>query len=496
MSDPKPHNPTDRLKAAAVQAGADTAGAAAHRAAPTDAATRDNTTTGDAPCAGGGRSPAGSADTDSAHDAYNDASSSSSGGGDGGCGPAAGRRPRRRFSPAVLTKLHAARLWIMINRPYYCRALLACPLIPTDSRPTMTIVMDHRWRIFVNEDFVTGCSVEKTAAALIHEINHALRSHAERGLNTASPALVEYWKVACELEINDDLQDDGLDIDDTLIPETFGLEDSQTAETYYRQLVDTVAALGEVPDCGPVCAAHPQHHRPRSDGTEGVSDLQRWLIRQATAKAILEAHDDDWNVPAGLRLWANNTAGATADWRQVLARALRHSLHTTAGASDYTWQRPPRRQDPQDDVIRPSLAAPTGDITVVLDTSGSMSPKEHAQAFCEIDAILKKAVPSQAIRVLSVDHEVHTDQRIHHARHITPQGGRGTDMAAGIQTAAETAPAAIIVITDGYTLWPPDPPPGARCVIAALTDNNQLHHVPGWIQAIDISQDLQADPDH
>ena len=66
----------------------------------------------------------------------------------------------------MLTKLQAARLWIIQNRPYYARALLACPLIPTEARPTMTIAMDHRWRIFINEDHVETLSVEKTAAAL------------------------------------------------------------------------------------------------------------------------------------------------------------------------------------------------------------------------------------------------------------------------------------------------------------------------------------------
>ena len=414
----------------------------------------------------------------------------------GGSSSGAGRR-QRGFRRAVETKLQAARLWVMLNRPYYCRALLACPLIPTEARPTMTIAMDHRWRIYINEDYVESLTVEKTASTLIHEINHALRAHAQRGRSTASAELMTYWKAACELEINDDLDADGLDVDNWLLPEEFGLEDSQTAETYYRQLLDQAAALGEVPDCGPVCAAHPPHPHI-ADGAsvdvDGVGELQRWLICHATAKAIVEDTDDVWDVPDGLRAWARDTAGSKVDWRHVLAQALRQSLHTTAGASDYSWSRPSRRHDPSDEVIRPALAAPAADITVVLDTSGSMSAAEHAQAFAEIDAILKKVVAGEAIRVLSVDEEVHQGQRVNHARQITPQGGRGTDMTVGIEAAAKDSPAAIIVITDGYTPWPPDPPAGARCVIAALTDNSCRHEVPGWIQAIDISEDIRSDP--
>ena len=114
---------------------------------------------------------------------------------------------------------------------------------------------------------------------------------------------------------------------------------------------------------------------------------------------------------------------------------------------------------------------------------------DYAQAFSEIDAILTRAVPGTPITVLSVDHDTQLIQRVNQARNITPVGGGGTDMAAGIETAARTNPAAIVVITDGYTPWPPTPPPGVRKVIAALTHNGWLNRVPGWIQAIDISHD-------
>ena len=416
--------------------------------------------------------------------------------------PGAGRR-QRGFRSGVLTKLQAARLWIIQHRPYYARALLACPLIPTEARPTMTIAMDHQWRIFINQDHVETLTVEKTAATLIHEINHALRCHGERSRRTAPDELLIFWKAACELEINDDLEEDGFDVDGWLLPETFGLECSQTAETYFFQLLDQATKLGEseIPDCGPVCGAHPPPAGPHHvsgdvDGVDGVGNLQQWLLRQAVAEAIVAdaAGDDLWDVPPGLRAWAHETTGSQVNWRQVLARALRQSLHTAAGTADFTWSRPPRRHDPHSDVIRPGLAAPSAKIAVVLDTSGSMSAAEHAQAFSEIDAIIKKAVPGEAVRVLSVDHKVHTDQRIVQARQVVPEGGRGTNMCAGIETAAQSSPAAIVVITDGWTPWPPDPLPGARCVIATLTDNRNMHEVPGWIQAIDISDGIG--PDH
>ena len=416
-----------------------------------------------------------------------------------------------RFSPAARTKLQAARLWVALNRPYYCAALFACPLIASKSRPTMTIAMDHQWRIYINPDYVESNTVERVAAVLIHEINHALRSHAERGRRTAPPELDAFWKVACEFEINDDLECDDLDIADGLLPEHFGLEEQDTAELYYRELIEGSVCVGAVPDCGPICTAHPDqrhgdtldacgvegdHHPQGLDacGVEGLTVAQRQLAQQATAQAVLQCDPYGGDVPFGLHQWAQHRLTPAVDWRQRLARVLRHSLHTHTGASDYTWQRPSRRQDPADSVIRPAMAAPTASITVVLDTSGSMDQHDHARAFAEINAILTRAVPAQAVRVLAVDQQVNTDQQITQARQITPQGGRGTDMAAGIETAAETRPAAIIVITDGHTPWPRTRPPGARTVIAALTDCYAIHEVPGWIHAIDMSEGPGDDP--
>ena len=87
-----------------------------------------------------------------------------------------------------------------------------------------------------------------------------------------------------------------------------------------------------------------------------------------------------------------------------------------------------------------------------------------------------------------MDTDVHTDQHIHNTNQISLQGAGGTDMAAGVCAAAETNPDAIVVITDGWTRWPQTRPAGARCVIAALTNDAELRDVPDWIQAIDMSE--------
>ena len=402
-------------------------------------------------------------------------------------------RPPNELSRDAQRRLQAARLWIAANRPYYAKALFSCAVIPT-AAPRISI--DEEWRIYANGAFLESLTVERAAAELVHVLNHVLRDHAPRARNAGVDAITApLWNVASDCEINDDLHEDDL-IDDTdydqwLFPETFGMDDLLPAEHYYRQLLDgAVPAEVSVSDaCGSGCHSHPAPHELPAD-TAPLSDLDQKLVRHSVASAIAghrKLHGPG-SIPHGLDRWAAQTLNPTVDWRQKLAAALRTSTHHTTGTADYTWQRPSRRQQPQDPVLRPAMTRPVPSITVVVDTSGSMSDDELDRALTEISAIIATVVPGDSVRVLSVDTEVHTDQRIHNTSQISLQGCGGTDMAAGIAAAAATSPDAIVVITDGWTPWPPTRPAGARCVIAALTDQCESHDVPGWIQTIDVSE--------
>ena len=395
-----------------------------------------------------------------------------------------------QLSGEALRRLQAARLWIAANRAYYAKAVFACTVVAT-AAPGVSI--DERWRIYTNSPFLESLSVERAAAELIHVLNHGLRDHAQRARNAGVDAATAIlWNAAADCEINDDLDEDDLidHNDGWLFPETFDMSDLLPAEHYYRHLRDNAAAV-EVPvGCGSGCHAHHVPHELQQ-ADDALSDLDRKLLKRATASQITEHHKTHGigSVPEGLARWAEQTLRPRVDWRQQLATALRTSTHHKTGAMDYSWQRPSRRQQPHDVVLRPAMTRPIPSVTIVVDTSGSMTEDELDRALTEIGAIIATVVPGDSVRVLSVDTEVHTDQHIHNANQISLQGCGGTDMAAGIAAAAETSPDAIVVITDGWTPWPPTRPPGVRLVIAALTDDDcDQHDVPGWIQTIDVSE--------
>ena len=398
-------------------------------------------------------------------------------------------QPRpKQLSPEAQRRLQAARLWIAANRPYYSKAVFSCPVIPTAAPARVGI--DEQWRIYANSEFLESLTVEAAAAELIHVLNHALRDHAQRARNTGVDVItVPVWNAAADCEINDDLLQDGLLDDSWMLPEDLDMEDYFTAEHYFRRLLDNAIVIEEHTECGSGCHSHHVGHELDSDA-EALSDFDRALLKRVVATAVADhqkAHGAG-SVPGGLARWAEQTLRPKVNWRQQLAAVLRSSVHHKTGTADYTWQRPSRRQQPQDTVLRPAMTRPVPSVTVVVDTSGSMGEHELDRALTEISAIIATIVPDDSVRVLSVDTIVHTDQQIHHASQISLAGAGGTDMDAGIAAAAEAKPDAIVVITDGWTPWPPTRPQGARSVIAALTDDYCIERVPDWIQAIDMSE--------
>ena len=394
---------------------------------------------------------------------------------------------RAGFSETVDRRLRAARLWITLNRPYYTRALFSCRLIPTGAVDTMAI--DGGWRIYINSEFVESLSVEQTAAVMIHELNHGLRAHSRRaggiGVRVGQSRV---WNAAADCEINDDLEEDGLDLPGGLQPYDFGLEEGRTAEHYFQELIKRATKITLTLHCGSGCTGHPGVYE---EDSERLDPVEQDIVRRMVAAAVREhvrAHGIG-SVPGGLERWAEHTLDPRVDWRRALESAVRRGVHLRAGAADYTWQRASRRDDTSEPVIRPGMTRPVPDIAVVVDTSGSMGDDDLARALAEVHSILTRVVPGDGVRLYSVDADIACAGQVFNARQVRLVGGGGTDMRVGIESAAASRPAAIIVITDGFTPWPDARPPGAPLTIAALTRNDALQAVPSWIKTIDMSDD-------
>ena len=409
---------------------------------------------------------------------------------------------------AALRRMRAARYWIATHCPYYMTVLFRCPLRTTNH--VATVVIDRHWRIWANPANINTLTVKQTAVELMHVLNHALRGHHQRAQHTiADPFLALAWNAAADCEINDDLLD-GLPYktaelpDHWLTPWKLHMGDSQTAETYYRRILggdridpDTGAVAwldqgsGDVHrhsnDCGSAATGITPHRPPTPPATHKhacCADEQPNTPSTTTNKTPTPSPKYSCDGPT-------NSSTPKSTGAELSAAALRRAAHHRTGDNDYTWTRPPRRPNPHTphgEILRPATSRPIPDLAVIMDTSGSMDPDDHNTAIAEIDAICTRVTPGHHIDYYAVDTKTRARQRITNTRQLPLHGGGGTDMAAGINTAAQTKPTAIIVLTDGHTPWPDQPPPGRPTTIAVLIgDAAPTLDIPHWIQTIHIN---------
>ena len=371
-------------------------------------------------------------------------------------------------------KVAAARLWATARMPYLSSAIFASTVV---SQPASgTIAIDRSWKVHADPGIVDQMTVEQLGRLFVHLSGHAIRDHASRAqqLGVAQDNQRARWNRCADAEINDDLLvDDLVPNVATDEPRNLRCEPGQLAESYYATARDGPRRW----DCG---AGADGCDRP-GDGHGQIDPQQARLLRLSVAAEIQRQHGrEPGTIPGGWLRWGESVLPSRIDWRRVLAAEVRSAVAAVAGKVDYSYRRPSRRAHLNRKVVLPTLRRPIPDVAIVCDTSGSMHERLLARALTEIEAVLTKAGLRQAqVRVLAVDTDVHIVRRVSRAAHVQLAGGGGTDMGAGIESAAQLRPrpSVVIVLTDGYTPWPDQPPPGIRVIVGLLTEGMRP---PGW----------------
>ena len=400
----------------------------------------------------------------------------------------AATKQRVEDSPAIREKVMAARMVALKRWPYFGPQLLCMVLV---GKPGIgTCSTDCKGRLDYDPEFVENISVEALATVILHEVLHNWLDHANRRQGR-SP---KKWNMSVDREINDDLAGEGMPFPEMyppLLPEQIGQPNGQLGEFYFEHEEEDGgedegddSGDGDSGDEGedtgpgnrPSGSSSDGIPRPWEDGPEDESgvpeipDSQQECIRQQVSENIIEAHKNRGNIPAGLLSEAQkNLAPPKVSWQREMSAAIRACAADIAGAVDFTYRRPSRRQSIYGDVIMPACRRPIPSTAIVLDTSGSMYGDDLDTALSETQGVLK-ALGGREVRVLATDAAVHSKQKVTKASKIQVLGGGGTDLRVGITEAAKLKPPIdlCIVLTDGYTPWPDKAPKGMRVVIAII----------------------------
>ena len=388
-------------------------------------------------------------------------------------------------------KLATGRLMACNKFKYFRSALMA--LVPKKSEGLGTFGVTDDGVLLWDPKMVDQWSVEEIAAVLIHEVSHLLRKHGSRRDRLKIDPML--WNRAADAEINDDLYDARLklpsfknadgSVDRPIVPQTHKpkLPTGLTAEEYVRLLEkedkkngggkgkpgpgnpDPHAACGW---CGSGAGRPLPGEGDAKGNSKGRSEVQLEQVRRSVAEDVRrEAAKGQGRVAAGWVRWAEGTLKpAKVRWQDKLGRLTRAAVAYKAGAVDYKFTHPSRRQaglgyGPGVPIL-PALRAPVPKIAVVQDTSGSMGTEELSAGLPEVDAILKGVGGS--VTFIACDAAVHTMQPVRHWKELLKlmKGGGGTDFCPAFEALEKKRndrPDVVVFITDGYGSFPTKPPP-------------------------------------
>jgi len=368
-------------------------------------------------------------------------------------------------------KIAAARLFATSRYPYLASALFAAPVhAASDSG---TIAVDRRWCVHADPQVVDTLSAQELGRLLVHLVSHVLRDHGDRALamvvggDDGDPVA---WNRASDAEINDDLEANGMVPQCAPeLPGAFGAETGRLAEHYYGLARSGTRRW----DCGSGADGVPRQWDSEGKGQAGGLGQRdaEWLRLGVAAEMQRTEAAEPGTVSVGWMRWAERVLPSTTDWRRVLAAEIHAGVARVLGMVDYSYRRPSRRGEVSSFVILPSLERPVPDVAIVCDTSGSMTSELLGRVLAEVEALLQRVgLRDTNVRVLACDAEVHSVRRVSRASQVELLGGGGTDMGEGIAQAAalKPRPSIVVVLTDGLTPWPDDPPRGVRVIIGLL----------------------------
>lgn len=395
-------------------------------------------------------------------------------------------------------RLAAAKLWITTptsvhtpnvgDAPYLSHALYAMPAVA--SQAVDDAAADDRWNLYLNPAWLERTEIAEVGCRIAHLTLHLLFDHAGRARSMeVGRAEATAWQQAADTSTGDALA--YLDLEQVhALRQAAGraFPDGLSTEERYATLGGLSAVPKpdwtdvELPDCGSCVDGLLRESESAGDGK---ADFEATLIRRAVAIDYQAHRRGRGDTPGDFIRLAAELAEPVVPWARVLSASVRRGVGWSRGLVDYTYSRRSRRQAALPDIVLAGMRAPSIDIAIVVDTSASVDDGLLGQAVAEVSGTLSAlGTPDASVHVLATDAAVHTVERVRRGSPINLAGGGGTDVRVGLAAVDELRPrkpSVVIVLTDGETPWPADPPPGVRVIVGLLGRyGDALPPTPPW----------------
>jgi len=348
-------------------------------------------------------------------------------------------------------KIQRATTTLILDYPFFGSCALGLEFVERKDIPTAATDGKH---IFWNRKFIDGLTREETVGLVVHEILHVVFKHMLR-IEGRQP---KRWNVAADYAINEIITKE---MSEMKLP-AGGLLDSNfdgfSAEKNYNLLSDqSDKDAGKEPepcDWGGVMSPTNEDGSAMSESDQDQMEAsinQKIMMAGAAAKSI-------GKLPSSIDAMITEMQKPQVDFSTVLKRHFGGDQ-----PDDYTFRRPNRRIFQQVNVFAPSIGrVGCGHVTLVIDTSGSMSNTELEYCLSEINNLSIEFNP-ELITVITFDTKVQTVREYTAGEEITDiqLGGRGgTDILHVFDYIAKNdiKTDVMIFLTDmGFSTFPPEP---------------------------------------
>lgn len=380
------------------------------------------------------------------------------------------------MNEAVLHTLRLARAYCADKLVWFAPALYQCKIILTEAIPVAAI--DNSYNIYFNPKAIEIISKDKAIEQVvqevgflwIHEISHVLRDHSDRAKDRKADSLI--WNIAADFEINDGIWE-GIKMPEKfpgLLPHKYDLPNGKVSEFYYAAILDNEELKEKILQNIDVyfwdegSGVHGSI-RPWEEGSnrQQLHPIDRAMVARGVAQKLSDNRKFIGNLPGSWDVWIDKILKSRTDWRKILRHRMSTAIAVGVGLRvDYSFARPSRRQAVYHPIITPSFAGDRGGrIAIVVDTSGSMGKAEIGQAIGEVCRVLDDfKMPVTVIPCDAAAYEPIVLNKPSDRFKVTKlKGGGGTDMVVGVHAAMKLQPKpdAILILTDGYTPYPPSP---------------------------------------
>ena len=309
---------------------------------------------------------------------------------------------------------------------------------------TLCFSMKHVWderlptaacdgkTVFWNPNFFMSLAdVEERVFLMLHETMHAAYLHMDPvRMNGRCP---DRWNIACDHVINLQLMARGFKMPTGV---NKGLADAQfigmSAEEVYA-LLPANPGKPQMPDL----------LEPGANMEELRGEIQDALIRASIQSKL--AGDKPGTIPGEVEIFLEKLLNPKLPWYKILRKYMQ-----SFAKSDYTFKRPNRRFFPKHHL--PSLYSDNlSNLTVAVDTSGSVSDQDFLRFISEIGGILKMMKP-ELITLIQFDTAIKAIDKVPDFSALSKvkfTGRGGTNIVPVLQWANENKPQLLLVFTDG-----------------------------------------------